>query len=228
MKDHHQILSNTSGMNRLAIISILFTFSLISAAQDHETAKKILDDFSTRFNSFTSIRTNFTFTDINLREQTHDSYEGKVTFKGKKFRLNVLESETWFDGKTLWNYLSDVNEVNISEPDPEDDIIINNPFQLFASYESRFNYSFRGELNENGKIIYEIDLLPKNLDLEYSRIRIRILKNNMDLLSAKYDKKDGNHYLVEISDIEINLNLPDSYFTFKTSDHPGVEVIDLR
>lgn len=215
-------------MNRLVIIFILFIFSLISAAQDQETAKKILDDFSTRFNSFSSIRANFTFTDINLREQTSDSYEGKVTFKGKKFRLNVLESETWFDGKTLWNYLSDVNEVNVSEPDPEDDIIINNPFQLFASYETRFNYSFRGELNDDGKTIYEIDLLPMDLNLEYSRIRIRILKNNLDLLSAKYDKKDGNHYLVEISDIETNLNLTDSYFTFKISDHPGVEVIDLR
>ena len=215
-------------MNRLAIVFVLFIFSLISAAQDQETAKKILDDFSTRFNSFSSIRANFTFTDINLREQTSDSYEGKVTFKGKKFRLNVLESETWFDGKTLWNYLSDVNEVNVSEPDPEDDIIINNPFQLFTSYETRFNYSFRGEINDDGKTIYEIDLLPMDLNLEYSRIRIRILKNNLDLLSAKYDKKDGNHYLIEISDIETNLNLTDSYFTFKISDHPGVEVIDLR
>ena len=179
-------------MNRLAIVFVLFIFSLISVAQDQETAKKILDDFSTRFNSFNSIRANFTFTDINLREQTSDSYEGKVTFKGKKFRLNVLESETWFDGKTLWNYLSDVNEVNVSEPDPEDDIIINNPFQLFTSYETRFNYSFRGEINDDGKTIYEIDLLPMDLNLEYSRIRIRILKNNLDLLSAKYDKKDGN------------------------------------
>ena len=215
-------------MNRLAIVFVLFIFSLISVAQDQETAKKILDDFSTRFNSFNSIRANFTFTDINLREQTSDSYEGKVTFKGKKFRLNVLESETWFDGKTLWNYLSDVNEVNVSEPDPEDDIIINNPLQLFTSYETRFNYSFRGEINDDGKTIYEIDLLPMDLNLEYSRIRIRILKNNLDLLSAKYDKKDGNHYLIEISDIETNLNLTDSYFTFKISDHPGVEVIDLR
>jgi outer membrane lipoprotein-sorting protein len=215
-------------MYRLAIISLIFSYTCLSTAQDQEIVKKILDDFSARFNSFSSIRANFTFTDINLREQTHDRYEGKITFKEKMFRLAVLETETWFDGKTLWNYLPDVNEVNISEPDPEDDIILNNPFNLFASYESRFTFNYRGELSEDGETFHEIDLMPKDLNLEYSRIRIRILTKSLDLLSAKYDKKDGNHYLVEISNIETNLNLPDTYFTFKTSDHPGVEVVDLR
>ena len=215
-------------MNRLIFIIIPFAFTFSSAAQGQATAKRILDDFSGRLSSFQSIQANFTFTDINLREQTRNSYEGKVTFKGKMFRLTVMESETWFNGKTLWNYIPDVNEVNVSEPDQEDDVILNNPFHIFKSYETRFKYSFLGELSEGGNVIYEIDLIPIDLDLEYSRIRIRILKNSMELLSAKYFRKDGNHYLIEISNFITNLNLPDSHFSFNITEHPGVEVIDLR
>ena len=215
-------------MYRLLIICLYLLPASVSYSQDQETARRILDEFSNRLNSFNSIRANFTLTDINLREQTHESYEGKITLKGEKFRLNVLETETWFDGKTLWNYLADVSEVNISEPDPEDDILSNNPFQLFSSYDEKFNVRYGGEKIEAGASFYEIDMIPKDLHLEYTRIRIRILKNNLDLLSAKYDKKDGNHYLVEISDFETNLNLPDSFFTFNISEYAGVEVIDLR
>lgn len=215
-------------MNRLLIIFVSLLFSLSAAAQDQTIAKNILDDFSSKLSSHKIIQADFIFTDINLREQTQDSYDGKVTFKGEKFRLTILESETWFNGKTLWNYLPDVNEVNISEPEQEDDVILNNPFRLFESYETRFKYSYLGELNEEGNVLFEIDLFPLDLELEYSRIRIRIQKDRMELLSAKYYKKDGNHYQIEISGFTTDLNLPDSYFTFNVSEHPGVEVIDLR
>jgi len=215
-------------MNKLLSVITLIIFTFPSFAQDEEAAKQILDDFSSRLNSFSSVKADFTFTDINLREQTNDSYEGNVTFKGDKFRLNVLETETWFNGKTLWNFLPDVNEVNVSEPDQEDDVVLYNPFKLFTSPDTRFKYGFRGELSEGGKPVYEIDLIPLDLEQEYSRIRIRILKLSMDLLSVKYFRKDGNNYLIELSNLSTNLDLPDSHFSFRVSEHPGVEVIDLR
>ena len=215
-------------MIRLFYIIILTLLASTAIAQDEETTKRILDEFSDKLNTYQSVKATFTFTDINLRENTRDKYEGDITFKGEMFRLRILETETWFNGKTLWNFLPDVNEVNVSEPDQEDDVVLNNPFHLFKSYESRFKYGFLGETGQGDKVVYEIDLIPMDLHVEYSRIRIRISKNKMELLSAQYFKKDGNHYLIEISSLSANLDLPDSYFTFDVKDHPGVEVIDLR
>ncbi len=215
-------------MPRLVYIIILAYFATFAYSQDVATAKKILDEFSDRLGTYTSVKAKFTFTDINLREDTRDSYEGEITFKGEMFRLNILDTETWFNGKILWNFLPDVNEVNVSEPDQEDDVILNNPFHLFKSYETRFNYGFLGEKNIGSKVAYEIDLIPNELGVEYSRIRIRIAKESMELLSARYYKKDGNHYLIEVSNLSTNLDLPDSYFSFDVKEHPGVEVIDLR
>lgn len=215
-------------MIRLFYIIILTLLASTAIAQDEETTKRILDEFSDKLNTYQSVKATFTFTDINLREDTQDSYEGDITFKGEMFRLNILETENWFNGKILWNYLPDVNEVNVSEPDQEDDVILNNPFRLFKSYETRFKCGFLGETSEGNHAVYEIDLIPLDLGVEYSRIRIRILKNSMELLSAQYFKKDGNHYLIEVSSLSTNLDLPDSYFSFNVNEHPGVEVIDLR
>ena len=215
-------------MTRLVYITVFTFFASIAYSQDEPAAKKILDEFSEQLNRYQSVKAKFTFTDINLRENTRDSYEGEITFKGEMFRLNILETETWFNGKTLWNFLPDVNEVNITQPDQEDDVILNNPFHLFKSYETRFKYGFLGEKSLGDKVAYEIDLVPRNLGVEYSRIRIRILKNNMELRSAQYFKKDGNYYLIEVSNLSSNLDLPDSYFSFDAKKYPGVEVIDLR
>lgn len=210
-------------------LHILLIMSLGTSifAQDDQ-AERILDDFSSKIKTYKCIRAGFTLTSIDLKEGTSDTYEGKITIKGEKFRLNVMDSETYFDGETLWNYLQDVNEVNISEPDPEDYIIQNNPFRLFDEYQAKFKYKYVGEISEAGKTLYEIDLFPINIEQEYSRIKIRIEKTGMDLYSAKYFRKDGYHFLVEISGMTSNPEIPDSHFTFNPSDHPGVEIIDLR
>lgn len=215
-------------MIRFIYILSLFLVASLAYAQDEATAKKILDQFSDQLKNYQSVKAKFTFTDINLRENTRDSYDGEITFKGEMFRLNILETETWFNGKTLWNFLPDVNEVNISEPDQEDDVILNNPFHLFKSYETRFKYGFLGEKRIGDEVVYEIDLIPVELNVDYSRIRINISKKNLELLSAQYYKKDGNHYLIEVSTLSTNIDHPDSYFSFDVNEHPGVEVVDLR
>ena len=115
-------------MIRLIYIIILACLATQAYSQDDAIAGKILDEFSDHLDTYQTVKAKFTFTDINLREDIRDSYEGEITFKGDMFRLNILDTETWFNGKTLWNYLPDVNEVNVTEPDQEDDVILNNPF----------------------------------------------------------------------------------------------------
>jgi len=215
-------------MKKILHILLILSLGTSTLAQDDQVAKRILDDFSSKTKTYKCIKAGFTLTSIDLKEETSDTYEGNITIKGEKFRLNVMDSETYFDGETLWNYLPDVNEVNISEPDPEDYIIQNNPFRLFDEYQAKFKYKYIGEISEAGKIQYEIDLFPINIEQEYSRIKIRIEKTSMDLHSAKYFRKDGYHFLVEISGMTANPEIPDSHFTFIPSDHPGVEIIDLR
>ena len=44
----------------------------------------------------------------------------------------------WADGKAVWNYLPDVNEVTITEPDPADGSFVSKPSLLFSMYEEGY------------------------------------------------------------------------------------------
>ena len=77
-------------------------------------------------------------------------------------------------------------------------------------------------------IIYNIiDLYPKDLNKGFSRIRLFIEKEKLELYSIRYFGKDGIHYLLLLTGYKTN-ELPDSWFQFDISKHPNVEVIDLR
>jgi outer membrane lipoprotein-sorting protein len=80
---------------------------------------------------------------------------------------------------------------------------------------------------QNGKTVDIIDLTPLQ-GKTYSKIRIIIDKDKIQLLSFTiYDKNGSTYsYLINkfIPDIEINK----SEFTFNPEEHPNVEVVDMR
>lgn len=215
-------------MRTICITILILILMTDSFAQQDVKAKAIIHDFSTKAKEYKTIQTDFVFSMIDTRENTHEDYEGTISVKEEKFRINMLDTETYFNGKTIWNFLVDVQEVNITEPDEEDKFFLAAPYKIFSPNENEFKFKFIGETHIDNVPVYEIDLFPRNLDQEYARIRLQINKTNMKLCSVKYFRKDGIHYNIKLSNLKTNLNLPDSYFTFNVEDHPDVEVIDLR
>ncbi len=215
-------------MRTFSIAIIIISLTVSSYGQQDVKAKAIIHDFSTMAKEYKTIQTDFVFSMIDTRENTHEDYEGTISVKEEKFRINMLDTETYFNGKTIWNFLVEVQEVNITEPDEEDEFFLAAPYKIFSPDENEFKFKFIGETYIDNVPVYEIDLFPRNLDQEYARIRLQINKTNMTLCSVKYFRKDGIHYNIKLSNLKTNLNLPDSYFIFNVEDHPDVEVIDLR
>ncbi|NPA37074.1 MAG: outer membrane lipoprotein carrier protein LolA, partial [Chlorobi bacterium] len=84
------------------------------------------------------------------------------------------------------------------------------------------------EGKENGREYYEIDLYPENRDKPYSRIKLKIWKDDLTLYSLRQVGKDGNNYTVVVKSMKTNIPVDDSEFVFDTSKHPDVDVIDMR
>ena len=59
--------------------------------------------------------------------------------KGNRFYLNSGGIQSWFDGTTQWSYLESSEEVNVSNPTPEELQTIN-PYALLSIYKSGYNY----------------------------------------------------------------------------------------
>ncbi|NOY36609.1 MAG: outer membrane lipoprotein carrier protein LolA [Chlorobi bacterium] len=214
---------------RLFAWMILATVSIFTTrAQEDPVAEQYLDAVAEKTHSIEPFRLTFTFTTINLQDNSESSYKGSLVLYGKKYLLKTEDSEIIFDGQTLWNYLPDADEVNITNPDPEDHSFFTDPGQLFTNFKQRFKYHYVDKQTVGGKSLLVIDLYPVDLAESYSRIRLQVDEKQMVLHSAHYFGKNGTHYILRIEKTEPNIKVSPGYFTFNPADHPDTEIIDLR
>jgi len=216
-----------SKLTSISIIILFFCGSQMSAQKD-ERAAKILGDFSGQTLSAPSVALDFTIIMSSLKDEVIDEFDGELTIKGEKYRLKVMGTETWFDGRSIYTYMPEVNEVMISDPDEEDAGLMSNPAKLFTMYDEEFKYRLVGEINKSGDRLYEIDLHPVDLDQDFHTVKLFIDRDSNFLHSAVIAGKDGNRYTFIVNSYDKTKTLPESYFVFNKSDHPGVEVIDMR
>jgi outer membrane lipoprotein-sorting protein len=217
-------------MNKLTLISIfiLFTYCIHLNAQKDERAGKILEDFSAQTLSAPSVVLDFTIIMSSMKDEVIDQFDGELTIKDEKYRLKIMGTETWFDGKSIYTYMPDVNEVMISDPDEEEGGLMSNPAKLFTMYAEEFKYRLVGEIKESGDRLYEIDLHPVDRDRDFHTVKLFIDRDSNFLHSAVIAGKDGNRYTFLVNSYDTTQRLSESYFVFNKSDHPGIEVIDMR
>lgn len=190
-------------------------------------AKQILDEVAAKTKGYQTIRADFSFTLENTQAKVTDTQTGKIIIKGDKYKIDLMGVDTYFDGKTIWMYLRDAGEVNISEPDLMDDETLN-PANIFNIYQEGFKYLHAGETSLNGKKTDVIDLFPEKRDKAFSRIKLYIYQGNLQIAKITQIGKDGNNYIIDIKKLEVNAPADDALFIFDASKHPNVEVIDMR
>lgn len=210
------------------IIALLLPISLYT--QQDSQAGVILDKFAENNKSFKTIKASFQLTVIDLQQDSKELFDGNIALKEGMFKLELMDNITYYDKTTVWNYIPDVQEVNINAAEDVDigNSFLTNPACLFTMYKEDYKYRLIGEKNIEKEIQYFIDLVPKERNSEYSSIKLLISKNNLSLQSATFMGKDGIHYLIEITRFEHDIKLEDSYFRFNPAKYPDVEVIDLR
>ncbi len=196
-------------------------------AQTNEKAVEILDKVTEKTKTYNTIRADFSFSMQNTQEDINEVYEGSISIKGDKYKAHLMNVDTYFDGKTLWTHMVEEGEVNVDEPDPEDEETLN-PASIFTIYQTGFKYAYLGEKTVDGVVVYGIDLFPVNRDKPYSKINLEIIKDNLKISSIKQVGKDGNNYTIKVKKMEINVPMNDSMFAFDKAAHPDVDVIDMR
>ncbi len=160
----------------------------------------------------------FTLLYYNAQSETTDKQSGDLTIKGNKFRMTLGANETKFDGRTQWVFVSEYNEVSITEPTKEELREIN-PLAMIEYYVSKDKIS----QGEDGAInFYPTD--PKVS--EYFRIELRLNKANLPTRLVIYQKNGDKITLVWDSLNKTKVN--DDYFVLDVAKYPNVEVNDLR
>jgi len=195
-------------------------------AQSDKVSQDILKGLSEKYKSFSSINAEFTYTIENAQDKTNDKQIGKVFLKGTKYKLLVAGQEVYCDGTTVWTYLKDSKEVQITDPNTKSDAIT--PANIFTMYDKGYQSKFVEEKVENGKSVQIIDLTPLDKKKKFFKIRLTIDKNEKTIINSKIFDKNGNKITYTIDKFIHDTPLQDSLFTFVPANYPGIEVIDLR
>jgi outer membrane lipoprotein-sorting protein len=160
----------------------------------------------------------FTLLYYNAANDVTDKQSGEITIKGDKFRITLGGNETKFDGKTQWMFVSEHNEVSITEP-TKDELKEISPLAMIEHYIAKDRISE----GDNGDINF-YPTMPK--DSEYFRITLRINKSNLPSRLTIYQNNGDRITLVW--DSLNKTKISDSYFVFDVDKYPNVEINDLR
>lgn len=216
-------------MKRILLISLLSVFVLSGFAQQDAKAKDILEKVTKTTQSLASIEAKFSFEMSNKAQNIQEKSTGTIILKNKQYKLNIPQMglEITCDGKSIWTYMINSNEVSISNLDEETDDLMD-PSKIFTLYDRGFNYKFINESVDGSIPVYNIDLIPQKPSGDIQKIRIMIDKSKMLIRGAYMTGKDGNAYNVAINQIKTNGVHKDSDFIFDPGKYKGIEVIDMR
>lgn len=216
-------------MNKNILITalLLVTANMVLAQQDPK-AREILDAMSNKYKSISSFQANLSYNMTNKTEGINESYKGKISVKGDMYRLEMQDQEIYNDGTTVWTYLPNLDEpeVTIDNNNPDGGDIT--PSSIFNIYKEGYKYLYLKSAVIDGKSYDIIDLVPNDKDAQYFKVRIEIGVKDKLLRNFTLFDREGSEYSYLISNFKSDVNLTDSYFKFDISKLTEDQIIDIR
>jgi outer membrane lipoprotein-sorting protein len=201
----------------------------LSAQTNIQKAKKILNKLSKPYKSHKSIKAGFTITTTNP-DKSKMSQKGTIWVKKKFFRIDMRDQEIMCDGKTIWTWQKEVNEVQIKKYAPSSREI--QPSQLFTIWEQGFNYLWAGKVTQGGVKADVIDLVPKTgkEGRDYSKVKLYVDGSKNQIMSATIIKKNGVKISYTLTSQNTKQRLTKANFKMdtKAKQKAGAEIVDLR
>ena len=197
------------------------------AEKSDPRAKTILDRLKKNFEKNRSSEVSFDLI-IELVGQKQEKQKGKFIQSGKKFYATSNDQEIFCDGKTVWMYMKDANEVQVNTFDPNATDELMTPQRIIKMYETgEYMYAITGEETIGNKKLTNIEFKPKNKNSEYSKIRLGIDKtDNPDYI--KVFSKNSSTFTLVFKEVLFNKAYQNDSFAFNAKKYPGVHIEDLR
>ena len=207
---------------------VIFSFFLLSTmkaiGQNDQEVIKILDKFSATALGASSVSMKFQMVTTDQIENTNDTLTGSIILSKDKYKLDLTDNITWFNGETSWSYLPAEKEVTITKPDRKENSFQNRPSAIFSIYKN----GYKSRLIEERSESYIIDLYPEDIKSDLLRVRLSIGKSLLNLKSLEYKKRDGIVITLSVQEYNLKLKPDPDTFIFQTGKFKGVEVIDMR
>ncbi len=210
----------------LFCLTCLLSLSACFSQQDAK-AVNILNKASAAYLKAGGVKAAFSIQLLQSKGVKGERVHGSIRLKGQKFKLEVEDMTTWFDGSNQWVYLKSNQEVNVSNP-TEEELLTINPINVFQLYKHGYSCSYKGTGTSSGLPVHNILLAPKNKYSQVSGIQVAFDKNSLRPVTIVITNKDKSGTTVSITSYQGGNTFADSQFVFPAKEYPSTQVIDLR
>jgi outer membrane lipoprotein carrier protein len=209
-------------MKKLLMIAVMVVFAISGFAQNDKKATDILDEVSAKTKLYKTIKIDFTYAMDNAKEKIHDKFKGTLISKGDKYKLTAAGQDVISDGKTMWTYLKDANEVQVNNAGEDDDSFT--PTKLLSGYGNDYKSKF---IEEKGNT-QVIELYPLKKGKTFTKVQLSIDKNKKQISKFVIYDRNGSTFSYIVDKFITDQAITDNVFSFNKAEHPGVEINDMR
>lgn len=189
------------------------------------SAKNIIRNVKKKYEAIQSLKADFKQVYTWELVGETQTLEGTLYLKtGNRYRIETESQIIVTDGNIVWTYSKSTNQViidllNKSEENPL-------PKDLLFKYSEEYVPHLVGEEKIDSNKTYVLNLIPKDEEAFIKSMKIWVDASNW--LTIKIEQVDINDNVntYYVSDIEQNMELSNTLFTFQIP--PDAEVVDLR
>ncbi|MCX6240552.1 MAG: outer membrane lipoprotein carrier protein LolA [Bacteroidetes bacterium] len=204
---------------------LFFSLAVISAySQKDQKANDLLDQVSSKTKAYKSIKADFSYKMENTKAKINEQKQGTLLLSGDKYRMEASGQTVICDGKTIWTFMPETNEVQVNSLDNKDEALT--PSKLLSNYNTNFKSKLLNDKNTNPGTV-KIELVPNTIK-NYNRAVLSVDKSKLQVKSFVIYDKNGNIFTYTITRFQTDMPLGAADFTFDAKKFPGVEVIDMR
>ena len=205
-------------LTSVLLLTILFAFG---QAKDPK-AVALLEEVSKKAKGYKSIKVDFSYTMENPKAKINEEKTGTLWVSGDKYRMSAAGQTVICDGKTIWTYIKESNEVQVNTLENKDDALT--PSKLLTSYNTNYKSKI---IKSVDPAIESVELIP-NSRKNFTKAILGIDKAKKQVKSFTLYDKSGNTFTYKIKTYLTDTPVTDADFIFDAKKFPGVEVIDMR
>lgn len=214
-------------MKKFGIIALLCCFATLLFAEVNEEAVALLDKTSSLYKQSTGTEMSLKISIDDAQTGQQTSVNGNLKTRDKRFVLTTSFATMNFDGKNLYIYQPDVNEITISSP-AESEISDMDPTQIMSMYSEGYQIPKPEYSTENGKKIAIVSLYPEDKAEDFHRLSLKIDLSNYCPLQITTYGKNGMTNTIDILKIDTNKNFSEKELIFDLKKYPKAQIIDIR
>ncbi len=206
-------MKNYRTMKNILLFTFTFFTFFTTFSQNGTTAKKLLDDVSSKMKSYDNIYIAFDYMLENKEADVEQSFDGDVILQGEHYVVNLFDTTIIYDGEYSYTIIPENEEVNIVKSDGEDKETIS-PSSLLTFYKNGYTFSSGKKENINGKKIQYVNLVPIDTNSDIISVQVGIDEENLHIYSVREIGNNKTNTIITINELKINQNLDKKTFYF--------------